>query len=103
MIYALTNAVVTAYCACQICCGRNAKGIDASGHKPIEGITIAIPRRFPLGSRVIIEGHEYIGSDRLSKRFNSRFDIYFKSHSDAVRFGKQTKRVTVITPKHKIK
>ena len=99
MITHLTNFVVTAYCACKICCGEHTSGLDATGHKPIDGITVALPRRFPLGSKVIIDGHEYVGSDRLAKRFDNRIDIYFQSHNDALRFGKKHKSVTIKTNK----
>jgi 3D (Asp-Asp-Asp) domain-containing protein len=97
MITVLTNFVCTAYCACQICCGSHATGLDATGHKPVGGVTVALPRRFPLGSEVIIDGKHYKGTDRLAKRFDNRIDLFFNSHLDAVRFGKQLKIVTVIT------
>lgn len=99
MIAVFTNMLCTAYCCCTVCCGKNAKGIDATGQKPVQGITVAIPRRYPLGSTVIIEGHEYRGTDRYNKNLSPRIDIYFLLHSDAVKFGKQYKRVTIITPK----
>ena len=97
MIYCLSNFVVTAYCACKVCCGNQASGLDASGRRPVEGVTVALPRRFPLGSIVIIEGREYRGTDRLAKKYDERIDIYFRKHSDAIAWGIKNKRVTIIT------
>lgn len=91
--------LVTAYCPCAKC--TKGTGIDASGHKPVAGVTVAIPRRYPLGSTVIIEGRTYRGTDRYASHLSDRIDIYFSRHDDAVAFGKQHKRVTIITPKQK--
>jgi 3D (Asp-Asp-Asp) domain-containing protein len=82
-------AVVTAYCADKICCGSSAKGITAMGKKPIQGITIAGPRHIKLGTKVIINNHLYIVQDRTAVRYNGRWDIFFKKHSDAIKFGRK--------------
>lgn len=91
----LTNITITAYCACQLCCGSKASGICADGHPPRQGITIAASRRIPLGTHVLINGHEYIVQDRLARKFDNRIDIYFNNHKDALKFGKQTNNVTI--------
>ena len=70
MITILTNAIVTAYVATGNPC--------ADGSQPRAGITIAIPRRFALDSKVIVDEHEYIGMDRTAKRFDGRFDLFFQ-------------------------
>lgn len=91
-------ATLTAYCACKTCCGPNAKGITANGNKPVEGITIAGPRRYPLGTRIFVGPCSFVVQDRLAKRYDSRFDIYFERHADAKRFGIKTKQqITIIT------
>ena len=93
------SETITAYCACAKCCGRNAKGITAAGTRPMQGRTIAAPRRIPLGTRIHIEG---IGwrtvEDRTAKRYDGRVDIYFASHKDALNWGIK-KRKTVIESK----
>ncbi len=89
MILILTNAIVTAYVATGNPC--------ADGQMPQVGITCAVPRSLPLGWRVIIEGHEYIGQDRTAKKFDGRFDLFFASRAEAIKFGRQKKNVTVIT------
>lgn len=93
----LITAVLTAYCACRTCCGPNATGLTAAGTRPIEGRTVALPRRFPLGSRVVIGGHTYIGEDRTARRFDGRIDVYCASHETAKRRGISTNLVTIIT------
>jgi len=89
------TAEVTAFCHCRTC--TKGTGLTALGRKPIQGITVAGPRRLPLNSLVHIEG---VGrrrvEDRLAKRYDHRFDIYFKRHSDALAFGKKKLRVTVL-------
>lgn len=95
----LTNQVISGYCACHICCGPNAKGIAANGKRPQQGRTVAASRTLAFGSRVIIDGHIYTVEDRLARRYDSRFDIYFSRHEDAKRFGIRTNKVTVITDK----
>lgn len=97
----LTNTVVatiTAYCACIKCCGPNANNITANGKTPKPNHTIAASRRFPFGSIVQVEGRTYVVEDRLAKRFDSRFDIFFSRHKDAQAFGiKRNVSVTIIT------
>lgn len=97
----ITNAIVTAYCACSICCGtKHAKdGITASGNYPQQGITIAASRKIPLGSRVRLNEQIFIVQDRLSRKYDNRFDVYFKRHEDARKFGKQMMNVTIMSDK----
>jgi 3D (Asp-Asp-Asp) domain-containing protein len=95
---AATNftATVTAYCACQKCCGPNASGLAANGKPPIEGVTVAGPRRFKLGTKVTIAtvGARVI-NDRLARKYDDRFDVYFTDHQAARRFGIRRLTVTV--------
>ena len=93
----IITAVITAYCACKTCCGLNAKGITANGQRATQGVTIAASRTVKFNSLVEVDGHTYIVQDRLAKRFDSRFDIYFDKHSDAKKFGIKTNKVTIIT------
>lgn len=98
MITNILIATITAYCACKTCCGPNAKGITASGKTPTINHTVAARRSIPFGSQVIIGQQRYVVEDRLAKRYDSRFDIYFSKHSDAKKFGIKTNQtVTVIT------
>lgn len=96
MLTNILTATVTAYCSCRICCGPNAKGITANGKTPTQGITIAASRSIKFGSLVIVKNHTYRVEDRLARKYDNRFDIYFKSHKEAKAWGKQTLKVIVI-------
>lgn len=81
---------LTAYCNCRKCCGRWAGGPTASGTTPEAGRTIAVDKRvIPLGTRVMIDGHEYVAEDTGSGIYGSRIDIFFDDHGDARDFGVQ--------------
>lgn len=99
----ITNAVITAYCCCQICCGNSSPGINAAGKRPIQGISIAGPRSLPLGTRIRIAGmtNEFILDDRTAKKYDGRFDIYFSSHAEARQFGIRRGATITVNPKKK--
>jgi 3D (Asp-Asp-Asp) domain-containing protein len=88
---------VTAYCPCKVCCGQWAGGPTASGKMPVVGVTCAGPRRIPFGTRVRIEGlGERVVQDRLARKYDGRFDVFFASHKEALRFGKRTLKVRIL-------
>lgn len=93
----ILTAICTAYCSCHVC--TKGTGITASGVYPQQGITIAASRTLPFGTAVIIDNHSYTVQDRLAKKYDSRFDIYFSNHKDALRYGIRTNKVTIITHK----
>lgn len=90
----LTNVILSAYCACKLCCGPDASGITARGNPPREGVTIAGPRNISLGTTVLIGRSTYTVEDRTALKYDGRFDIYFRSHQAAKQFG--IRRATVI-------
>lgn len=88
--------VLTAYCACKKCCGKN-DGITATGTKASEGRTIAVdPNKIPYGTKVVIDGQTYIAEDCGGAIKGNRIDLYFDSHQEALNFGRQTKEVTIL-------
>lgn len=90
------TVVATAYCPCVKCCGKN-DGITASGVKARANHTVAVDKRvIPLGTTVLINGHEYIAEDTGGAIKGNRIDIYFDSHSDALEFGRQTIEIEVL-------
>ena len=91
----MTNLILTAYCACKLCCGTNATGITASGTRPVQGRTVAC-NFLPLGTRITVGSSTniYVVEDRMAKRFTNRVDIFFRRHGDARKFGKQTNNIT---------
>ena len=89
----MTNVLITAYCACTICCGPTAPQPTAAGIKPAQGITVAASRRYPLGSAIyisipgVMNNRRYKIQDRLHNKYDNRVDIYFSSHKQAKQFG----------------
>ena len=78
---------VTAYCACSKCCGSHANGYTASGTKATAGRTIAAPSNFAFGTKLIINGKEYVVEDRGGAIKGNRIDMYVDSHAQALAWG----------------
>ena len=98
MVYKLNEEyVVTAYCACSKCCGKE-NGITASGVKATEGVTIAADtNKLPFGTRVYIEDvGERVVQDRGGAIKGNRIDLYFSDHQSALNFGRQTKKIAIL-------
>lgn len=93
----IMTVIATAYCPCEKCCGKWADGITASGKKARANHTIAVDKRvIPLGTTVIINGQEYVAEDTGGAIKGNRVDIYFDSHSEALKFGRQTIEIEVL-------
>ena len=102
---------VTAYCSWPKCCGIWSKdhpsrqGTDyeqhtTSGTIPVAGRTVAVdPDIIPLGSKILIDGHEYIAEDTGSGVKGNHIDIYFDSHEEALEWGVRTLEVQVFENK----
>ena len=74
---------ITHYCDCEICQGAYV-GTTATGVTPTAGRTIAVdPRVIPLGTRVTINGHEYVAEDTGGAIRGNRIDIFVASHAEA--------------------
>ena len=62
--------------------------------------TIACPRHWPLGTKVLIEGKEYICEDRYNSNLSDRIDIWVgygkQAHKEALEFGLQKHQVIVL-------
>ncbi len=92
--------VITGYCSCQVCCGQYSPEVTgkpattASGTTPKANHTISVdPDVIPLGTHVWIDGKEYVAEDTGGAIEGNRIDIYFDSHSEALKWGKRTKTV----------
>ena len=98
------DAVATAYCPCEICCGKWAlnrpDGIvyTASGAIAEEGVTIAADWDvLPPGTVVYIDGlGERVVQDRGGAIKGNAVDIYFEDHDEALVFGRQAVRLYII-------
>jgi 3D (Asp-Asp-Asp) domain-containing protein len=77
--------------------GMDGKGITKSGTMAAAGRTIAVdPDVIPLGSRVLIDGQEYIAEDTGSAIIGNRIDIFVESQDEAVRRGITSMQVEVM-------
>jgi len=82
---------VSAYCPCEICCGKWADGYTFTGEKAVEGVTIATyPDDIPLGTEIEIEGvGTRIAQDIGGSIYENRIDLMFSTHQQAKEWGIQ--------------
>ena len=87
-----TNYVATAY---------SLRGKTASGRMVSRGLIAADPRLLPLGSRVRLEHPGYTGdylvADTGGMIRGKRIDIWTPSSGEALRFGRRTVKLTVLS------
>ena len=87
-----TNYVATAY---------SLRGRTASGRPVAKGLIAADPRHLPLGSRVRLEAGaysgEYLVADTGSLVRGRRIDIWIPTSREAMRFGRRTVKLTVLS------
>ena len=88
------ECVVTSYCPCEICCGKWADGLTATGVPAEPGVVAVDPEVIPLGSTVVIGGQEYLAAD-LGVR-GMAVDICAAGHQEAADYGVQTQEVWVM-------
>ena len=91
-IFAPMNYVATAY---------SLRGKTASGRMVSRGLIAADPRVLPLGSRVRLDhpgySGEYVVADTGGMIRGKRIDIWTPSSSEAMRFGRHTVKLTVLS------
>lgn len=86
------NCRITFYCHCATCNGR-AGANCASGVQPRTNHTVA-NGSLPFGTRVLIDGQEYVVEDRGVGAFE--FDIFVGSHQEALDRGLYYRDVYII-------
>ena len=90
----LGQVVTSAYCSCSICCGQWSGGPTASGVMPTPNHTLAVDADnpfVPMGTRIIINGTEYVVEDTGAfDQFGVQFDVYFSDHAEASAYGHKT-------------
>jgi len=88
----VTSYVATAY---------SLRGRTASGRMVGRGLIAADPRVLPLGSRVRLDhpgySGEYLVADTGGAIHGRHIDIWTPSSSEAMRFGRRTVRLTVLS------
>lgn len=78
---------VTAYCGCYEC-SEEYGNMTSTGSVAEEGRTIAVdPEVIPYGSKVIINGHEYVAEDCGGAINGYDIDIFFDNHSETYDWG----------------
>lgn len=91
------NAKVTGYAM-----GAGAVSFStASGTRTRWGTVAADIRLYPFGTRLRIEGFEdttFVVEDTGGAVRGHVFDVWFPDAASAIRFGTQTRRVTVLPP-----
>ncbi len=104
---ALGMFTTTGYCTCKICCGPYSPEVTGnppktkSGTTPVAGRTVAVdPKKIPLGSKLLINGHIYTAEDTGGAIKGNKIDIFYNTHQEAFNHGKQTNvPVFLLTPK----
>ncbi len=86
---------VTAYCPCAKCCGKTT-GITASGTRATAGRTVAASGQFSFGTKLLINGNEYVVEDRGGAIKGNKIDIYMNSHAEALAWGVRYLPVEVV-------
>lgn len=83
----------TAYCAC-VSCSEGWGNQTATGVPARPNHTIAVdPKVIKLGSKVVIDGKEYVAEDTGGAIKGNKIDIYFANHAEAMKFGVRSKEV----------
>jgi 3D (Asp-Asp-Asp) domain-containing protein len=93
--YANTTVMTRSFLATVTAYTSSAKAVTASGSRTFDGV-VACPRRYPFGTRFLIDGKLYECRDRLNRRYDSRFDIWKPSKNAARTFGKRTLKVITV-------
>lgn len=108
----------TGYCKCQECCGwrrnllmqpvyaygpqegeRKKVGVTASGTKAKSGTIAADTSVFPFGTRMKVPGYGWgTVEDRGGAIKGGKIDLFFKTHKQALEWGRQTVTVEVVRP-----
>ena len=87
-------ATVTAY-------SSRPSAATASGVPGFDGV-VACPRKYPFGTKVMIEGRIYECRDRLNRKYDDRFDIWKPTRTAARLFGKRKRLVAAVIPANPI-
>ncbi|MBU6302036.1 MAG: 3D domain-containing protein [Verrucomicrobia bacterium] len=114
----LVTLEATGYCKCGSCCGwkRNLffrpvyadgpqkgqpkkVGVTACGSKARPGTIAADTAVFPFGTRIRVPGYGWgTVEDRGGAIKGTRLDLFFKSHGEALEWGRRSVTVEVIRP-----
>lgn len=95
--FEILTADVTQYTSVETCPNHQCQTASGRYIDATDTDVIACPRKYKLGSRVIIDGKEYICEDRLSEKYPLRWDIWAgDDYYSAIQFGKQRKKIIIL-------
>lgn len=90
---------ISGYCGCELCCGGQT--LTYSGVLPTADHTISADlNRFPLGTRLLIDGTVYTVEDMGGGVTGDRLDIYFNTHQEALDYGLKDVEVFAVLEKN---
>lgn len=99
----ITNAIISFYCACNLCCGSTSPNKTASGTYPLKGRTIATGQReIKLGTQLVWQNKTYKVEDRMHKRYDRtneaiyHFDIFISNHKRALKKGRLWNQTVIV-------
>ena len=94
---------VTAYCPCKKCCGKNARGITASGLRVTHnsGLFVAADANvFDFHTKLKIPGYADGSAvpvlDRGGAIKGNKLDVFFPTHQEAKEWGRRMIDVTIV-------
>ena len=88
---------ITAYDASECLNEKGELNNTSSGKLPVSSHTVAVdPNVIPMGSRLVIDGTEYVAEDTGARVKDRVIDIYFDTHEETENFGKQQKTVYLV-------
>ena len=92
----LGSFTLSHYCPCAKCCGVST-GITASGTTATINRTVGVDTRvIPFGTRLLINGQEYIAEDTGSGVNGNWIDIFVAGHQEAINLGLKTADVYIV-------
>jgi len=94
----------TAYCPCELCCGKGSPGITSTGRSTWKSGVAVDPKIISLGSHLDIpeynrgpnkNGSWILCDDIGGKIKGRRIDVRFDSHSEAIKWGSKKIKIRI--------
>lgn len=87
---------ISAYCPCELCCGKYADGVTATGKNAYTKGVAVDPNVIPLGTKIYIPGYGTVVADDVGGAIKGdKLDVRFPTHREALEWGRKHKEVTV--------
>lgn len=87
---------ISAYCPCELCCGKYADGVTATGKNAYTKGVAVDPNVIPLGTKIYIPGYGTVVADDVGGAIKGdKLDVRFPTHREALEWGRKHKEVTI--------